>query len=193
MQLEELMESLDKNEMEVALYRELSDYKDEIKRQMELTESITNQYKGNKKSYLELENSMYLLLLNIIKINFYFNLTLFILFKLFLFVGLIQKMKKERQEKEEEERKEKERQDAEEMVRKIHEDPESITEKSTTTSEPSDNKISEGEDQSSKTEKLIDGEGNASEPKVENGNAIKTDNEDMEVDEIIESVDKDGK
>lgn len=45
--------------MEVALYRELSDYKDEIKRQMELTESITNQLKGNKKSYLEVENSMY--------------------------------------------------------------------------------------------------------------------------------------
>lgn len=47
---------LDRNEMEVALYRELSDYKDEIVRQMELTESITNQYKGNKKSYLEVEN-----------------------------------------------------------------------------------------------------------------------------------------
>lgn len=50
------MNSLDKNEMEVALYRELSDYKDEIKRQMELTETITNQYKGNKKTYLEIEN-----------------------------------------------------------------------------------------------------------------------------------------
>lgn len=57
LQLEELMLMLDQNEMEVALYRELSDYKDEIVRQMELTESITNQYKGNKKSYLEVENS----------------------------------------------------------------------------------------------------------------------------------------
>lgn len=50
------MASLDKNEMEVALYRELSDYKEEIVRQMELTEKITNQCKGNKKSYLEVEN-----------------------------------------------------------------------------------------------------------------------------------------
>jgi nucleosome-remodeling factor subunit BPTF len=56
------MNSLDKNEMEVALYRELSDYKDEIKRQMELTETITNQFKGNKKSYLEVENGTYLVL-----------------------------------------------------------------------------------------------------------------------------------
>lgn len=54
------MNSLDKNEMEVALYRELSDYRDEIKRQMEITETLTNQYKGNKKSYLEVENSTYL-------------------------------------------------------------------------------------------------------------------------------------
>lgn len=59
LQLEELMLCLDRNEMEVALYRELSDYKDEIVRQMELTEQITNQYKGNKKSYLEIENSKF--------------------------------------------------------------------------------------------------------------------------------------
>lgn len=64
LQLEELLLLLDQNEMEVALYRELSDYKDEIVRQMELTESITNQYKGNKKSYLEMENS---------KSDFFFN------------------------------------------------------------------------------------------------------------------------
>lgn len=57
LQLEELMLALDQNEMEVALYRELSDYKEEIVRQMELTETITNQFKGNKKSYLETENS----------------------------------------------------------------------------------------------------------------------------------------
>lgn len=56
LQLEELMLVLDPNEMEVALCRELSDYKDEIVRQMELTETITNQFKGNKKSYLEIEN-----------------------------------------------------------------------------------------------------------------------------------------
>ncbi|XP_025163350.1 nucleosome-remodeling factor subunit NURF301 isoform X1 [Harpegnathos saltator] len=94
LQLEELMLMLDQNEMEVALYRELSDYKDEIVRQMELTESITNQFKGNKKSYLEIES------------------------------GNIQKIQKERaQEKQkEEEKKEKQRQEAEEMVRKMHED-----------------------------------------------------------------------
>lgn len=59
LQLDELMKKLDDSEMEVALYRELSDYKDEIKRQMELTESITNQLKGNKKSYLEVENGVH--------------------------------------------------------------------------------------------------------------------------------------
>ncbi|XP_024944598.1 nucleosome-remodeling factor subunit NURF301 isoform X2 [Cephus cinctus] len=102
LQFEELMSSLDRNEMEVALYRELSDYKDEIVRQMQLTESITNQYKGNKKSYLEVENA------------------------------LIQKTQKERQEKrerEEEERKEKERQEAEDMVRRIHEGTDSLEER----------------------------------------------------------------
>lgn len=57
LQLEELMLALDPNELEVALYRELSDYKEEIVRQMELTETLTNQFKGNKKSYLEIENS----------------------------------------------------------------------------------------------------------------------------------------
>lgn len=56
LQLKELILSLDKNEMEVALYRELSDYKEEIVRQMEITETLTNQIKGNKKSYLEVEN-----------------------------------------------------------------------------------------------------------------------------------------
>ncbi|XP_046745032.1 nucleosome-remodeling factor subunit NURF301 isoform X7 [Diprion similis] len=101
LQFEELMNSLDRNEMEVALFRELSDYKEEIVRQMELTEKITNQCKGNKKSYFEVENA------NILK------------------------MQKERQEKlnrEEEERKEKERQDAEEMVRRMHEGTDSLEE-----------------------------------------------------------------
>lgn len=120
-----------------------------------------------------------------------------ILFKFFCFLGLIQKIKKERQEKiekEEEERKEKERQEAEEMVRKIHEDPESLMDNSTATSEQSENKISVDEqEQCSKSEKPIDKETNAIEPKVENGNAIKTENEDMEVDELTEGVDKDGK
>ncbi|XP_012254800.2 nucleosome-remodeling factor subunit NURF301 isoform X2 [Athalia rosae] len=101
LQFEELMSCLDQNEMEVALYRELSDYKEEIIRQMELTEKITNQCKGNKKSYLEVENA------NIQK---------------------IQKEKQEKANREEEERKEKERQDAEEMVRRMHEGTDSLEE-----------------------------------------------------------------
>jgi nucleosome-remodeling factor subunit BPTF len=42
--------------MEVALAREIGDFKDEIMRQMEITEKLTNQNKGNKKSYLDVEN-----------------------------------------------------------------------------------------------------------------------------------------
>lgn len=42
--------------MEAALCREIQDYKDEIIRQMELTERLTNQFKGNKKTYLDAEN-----------------------------------------------------------------------------------------------------------------------------------------
>ncbi|XP_026828403.1 nucleosome-remodeling factor subunit NURF301 isoform X1 [Ooceraea biroi] len=115
LQLEEVMLALDQNELEVALYRELSDYKDEIVRQMELTESITNQFKGNKKSYLEVENA------------------------------LIQKMQKERQEKqvkEEDEKKEKQRQEAEEMIRKMHEDTESTEERAAATAEQREAKAS---------------------------------------------------
>lgn len=55
-QFEQLLKCLDPNEMEVSLNRELQDYKEEIMRQMEITEKLTNQYKANKKSYLETEN-----------------------------------------------------------------------------------------------------------------------------------------
>lgn len=44
--------------MEIALYRELTDNKSEILRQMLITESLTNQLKGNKRSYLEVENGI---------------------------------------------------------------------------------------------------------------------------------------
>lgn len=57
--MEQLLKALDSTEMEVALCRELQEYKDEIFRQMELTDKLTNQYKGNKKSYLEVENCKY--------------------------------------------------------------------------------------------------------------------------------------
>lgn len=45
--------------MEVNLCRELREYKEEIVRQMEITEKLTNQYKGSKRSYLEVENGKY--------------------------------------------------------------------------------------------------------------------------------------
>lgn len=55
-QFEELTKILDPKEMEASLCRELNDFKDEIIRQMELTEKLTNQLKGNRKTYLEAEN-----------------------------------------------------------------------------------------------------------------------------------------
>lgn len=55
-QLEELLETVDKENMEVALAREIGDFKEEIVRQMEITEKLTSMNKGNKKSYLDVEN-----------------------------------------------------------------------------------------------------------------------------------------
>ncbi|XP_037046022.1 nucleosome-remodeling factor subunit NURF301 isoform X4 [Bradysia coprophila] len=55
-QFELLMSKLDEKDMELSLCRELSDFKDEIVRQMKITEKMTEQHKGNKKSYLEIEN-----------------------------------------------------------------------------------------------------------------------------------------
>lgn len=55
-QFEYLLSHLDEREMEASLYSELLDYKDEIIRQMTITETLTNKHKGNKKSYLETEN-----------------------------------------------------------------------------------------------------------------------------------------
>lgn len=56
LQFEELLKVLDKDDMESTLCRELQEYKEEIVRQMELTEKLTNQLKGNKKTYLDAEN-----------------------------------------------------------------------------------------------------------------------------------------
>nr|CAH7737126.1 unnamed protein product [Callosobruchus chinensis] len=93
LQFDELLKLLDSKDLESALCRELQDYKDEITRQMELTEKLTNQYKGNKKTYLDAENTAIL------------------------------KKHKEDEEKLEKERREKERQNAEDMVARMHEDP----------------------------------------------------------------------
>ncbi|XP_051172895.1 nucleosome-remodeling factor subunit NURF301-like isoform X2 [Leptopilina boulardi] len=116
LQLEEVIAALDKTEMEVALFRELSDYKDEIVRQMEITETLTNQFKGNKKSYLEVENA------TILKQR---------------------KERDERIEKEKEEKLEKERLEAEEMVRKMHEGTDSLEERLAIVSGQSDDKENE--------------------------------------------------
>ncbi|XP_041977903.1 nucleosome-remodeling factor subunit NURF301 [Aricia agestis] len=56
-QFEELLETLDSAEMEAPLVRELLEMKDEIIRQMNVTEKLYDQAKGNKKSYLEIENA----------------------------------------------------------------------------------------------------------------------------------------
>lgn len=56
-QLQELLNVLDAEEMEAPLVRELLEMKQEILRQMDITERLTNQVKGNRKSYLEVENS----------------------------------------------------------------------------------------------------------------------------------------
>ncbi|XP_054724441.1 nucleosome-remodeling factor subunit BPTF-like [Uloborus diversus] len=57
LQLQELLEVLDSSDLEYDLYRVIEDIKEEITRQMDLTEKLTNSAKGNKKSYLEIENA----------------------------------------------------------------------------------------------------------------------------------------
>lgn len=61
-QFDELMSVLDDQEFEAALCREINEFRTEIMKQMEITESLTNQAKGSKKSYLEAEDSMFVLL-----------------------------------------------------------------------------------------------------------------------------------
>ncbi|XP_059615017.1 nucleosome-remodeling factor subunit NURF301 isoform X2 [Phlebotomus argentipes] len=56
-QFERLMSKLDESEFEMSLCHELNEHKEEIVRQMTLTETLTNQHKGGKKSYLEIENA----------------------------------------------------------------------------------------------------------------------------------------
>lgn len=56
-QFQELLCILDSEEMETPLVRELLEMKEEIIRQMTITERLTNQSKGNRKSYFEVENA----------------------------------------------------------------------------------------------------------------------------------------
>ncbi|KAL1380068.1 hypothetical protein pipiens_014471, partial [Culex pipiens pipiens] len=55
-QFEYLMTLLDPDEYEAQLWKELDERRDEIIRQMTITENITNQQKGGKKSYIEVDN-----------------------------------------------------------------------------------------------------------------------------------------
>ncbi|KAL1451374.1 hypothetical protein WDU94_005758 [Cyamophila willieti] len=59
-QFEELLSCLDPVEYEAPLCRELNDFKDEVVRQMELTEKLTNAVKGAKKTWFEVENALLL-------------------------------------------------------------------------------------------------------------------------------------
>uniref|UniRef100_A0A0A9WL59 Nucleosome-remodeling factor subunit NURF301 n=2 Tax=Lygus hesperus TaxID=30085 RepID=A0A0A9WL59_LYGHE len=54
-QFEFLLETLDSSNYEAALCQEMLEFKDEIIRQMNITMKITNQAKGNRKCYLEME------------------------------------------------------------------------------------------------------------------------------------------
>ncbi|KAM7358275.1 nucleosome-remodeling factor subunit NURF301 E(bx) isoform 2-T3 [Cochliomyia hominivorax] len=54
-----LLNSIDGNDLESRLYSQLIEMKDEIIRQLKITESLTNEYKHNKKSYIEMENEIY--------------------------------------------------------------------------------------------------------------------------------------
>uniref|UniRef100_A0A1Q3FWI9 Putative nucleosome remodeling factor subunit n=1 Tax=Culex tarsalis TaxID=7177 RepID=A0A1Q3FWI9_CULTA len=55
-QFEHLLTLLDPDEYEAQLWKELDERRDEIIRQMTITENITNQQKGGKKSYIEVDN-----------------------------------------------------------------------------------------------------------------------------------------
>ncbi|XP_065199486.1 nucleosome-remodeling factor subunit NURF301 [Planococcus citri] len=56
-QLDELLETLDSQEYEAGLCREINEFREEIIRQMTITEKLTMQSKGSKKSFLEVENA----------------------------------------------------------------------------------------------------------------------------------------
>jgi hypothetical protein len=112
-----------------------------------------------------------------------------------IIAGLIQKMQKERQEKlekEEEDRKEKERQEAEEMVRRIHEEPDSLIEPSVPSEQTESKNGKEGEEHSEKREERVEAVENSID-NAENESKCKMDGEDVDADEMMEDVDKDGK
>lgn len=54
--LDELIASLDRSYWEQSLVQELENLKVEIVRQMQITEKLTNKFRGNRKSVLDVEN-----------------------------------------------------------------------------------------------------------------------------------------
>jgi nucleosome-remodeling factor subunit BPTF len=58
-QIENVLSKLDADDLEKQLCKELLDFKDEILKQMQLTELLTNENKGNKKSYFEVEKERF--------------------------------------------------------------------------------------------------------------------------------------
>ena len=59
-QFEEVLSSLDREHWEADLYGALIDFREDILRQMSITEELTDHHKGSRKSILEIENSKYL-------------------------------------------------------------------------------------------------------------------------------------
>lgn len=55
-QLELLLSKFDKEDMEEILYKNLTDFQEDIEKQMKITEDLTNKNKGSKKAHLELLN-----------------------------------------------------------------------------------------------------------------------------------------
>ncbi|KAI8124900.1 Nucleosome-remodeling factor subunit NURF301 [Lucilia cuprina] len=53
-----LLSLLDGEDLESRLYSQIMELKDEILRQLKITETLTTEYKHNKKSYLEIENEL---------------------------------------------------------------------------------------------------------------------------------------
>lgn len=56
-QLDELLDVLDADDLEADLCRTIADFREEITKHMELTEKLTNSSKGNRKTYLDAENT----------------------------------------------------------------------------------------------------------------------------------------
>ena len=55
MQIDELLACLDQNKWESELVRVIKEMRGEIEKHMEITEKLTNENKGSKKSAIELE------------------------------------------------------------------------------------------------------------------------------------------